>query len=231
MKFNVNRWLVVLSLLGGGCGSWGATTNHDFAKWEKEITAFERMDRSNPPPREAILFVGSSTIRRWTTLASDFPGHRIINRGFGGSEILDATHFAERIIFPCAPRMIVLRSGGNDLSRGKSPEQVFVDFQEFVARVRARLPETEVAFISINPSPARWGQRAKDKALNTLIQQFARGKPWFKYIEMFDQVLGADGQPRAELFVADSLHFSAAGYAVLADRVRHFLPKTSAPNP
>lgn len=230
MKFNVDRWFVVLFLLGSGSAAWGTTTNHDFAKWEKEIAAFERMDRTNPPPRAAILFVGSSTIRRWHTLAQDFPDHRVINRGFGGSEIVDATHFADRIIFPCAPRMVVLRSGGNDLSRGKSPDQVFADFQDFIALVRARLPETEVAFISVNPSPARWAQRAKDQALNALIQEFARGKPWFKYIEMFDRVLGADGRPRAELFVADNLHFSAAGYALLADRVRPFLPKTAAPN-
>src|SRR2546425_10060919 len=119
-----------------------AEAEHDFGKWEKEIAAYEQMDRTNPPPTGALLFIGSSTNRLWKTLAQDFPGHRVINRGFGGSEIVDSTHFAERVIFPCKPRMVFLRAGGNDLNAGKPPEQVFADFQEFVGKVHSKLPET-----------------------------------------------------------------------------------------
>src|SRR5215468_6885350 len=79
---------------------------HNFTRWEQEIAAFERTDQTNPPPRGAVLFIGSSTIRLWKTLARDFPEQQVVNRGFGGSEILDSTHFAERIIFPYEPRMI-----------------------------------------------------------------------------------------------------------------------------
>src|SRR5438093_4844855 len=124
--------------------SLGGEGGHDFGKWEKEIAAYQQMDRTNPPPTGALLFIGSSTIRLWKTLAEDFPKHRVINRGFGGSEIVDSTHFAERVIFPYKPRMIFLRAGGNDLNAGKSPEQVFRDFKEFAAKVRSRLPGTEV---------------------------------------------------------------------------------------
>jgi hypothetical protein len=90
-----------------------ADTQQSFAKWEQEIAVFEANDRTNPPPKGAVLFTGSSTIRLWKTLAQDFPEHRVINRGFGGSQIADATHFADHIIFPCEPRMIFLRAGGN----------------------------------------------------------------------------------------------------------------------
>ena len=92
----------------------GAETNHNFARWEKEIAAYERADQTNPPPKGAIVFTGSSTIARWKTLAQDVPSAPVINRGFGGSEIVDATHFADRIVFPPAPRMVCLRAGGND---------------------------------------------------------------------------------------------------------------------
>ena len=90
----------------------------DFEKWEKEIAAYEQADRTSPPPKGGLLFIGSSTIRLWKTLAQDFHQHRVINRGFGGSQIADSTHFAERIIFPYAPRMILLRAGGNDIHAG-----------------------------------------------------------------------------------------------------------------
>ncbi len=223
--------LVVFLLVDGARTVWGAETNHNFARWEKEIAAFEQMDRTNPPPKGAVFFIGSSTIRRWQTLARDFPRHRVLNRGFGGSEIPDATHFADRIIFPYAPRMIVLRSGGNDLVRGKSPAQVFADFRAFVATIHAKLPETEIVFISVNPSPKYWERRQTFQALNALIAAFVRGQPRLKYIETYPMVLGDDGQPRAELFVADQLHFSAAGYVLLADKVRPFLPAPLAPPP
>jgi hypothetical protein len=198
----------------------GAETNHNFAQWEKEIAAFEQSDVTTPPPTHGVEFIGSSMIRRWSTLAQDFPGQPVYNRGFGGSEIVDSTHFAPRIVFPYAPRMIVFRAGGNDLWAGKSPEQVFADFQEFVAVVHAKLPATEIVFISWNPTPSRWKQHEQEKTLNRLVDNFARRTPHLKYIETYDLPLGADGRPRPELFVADQLHFNADGYQLLADRVR-----------
>lgn len=202
-----------------------AETNHDFARWEKDIAAFEQTDATNPPPKGAVEFIGSSTIARWKTLAQDFPGQPVFNRGFGGSEIVDSTHFAQRVIFPYAPRMIVLRAGGNDLWAGKSPEQVFADFKEFAATVHAKLPATEIIFLSLSPSPARWKQHGQEKEVNRLIENFVRQTPHLKYIETYDLPLGADGQPRAELFVADQLHFNADGYKLLAERVRPLFAK------
>ncbi len=131
--------------------AFGAETNHNFTVWEKEIAAFEQSDLTNPPPKGGVEFIGSSMIRRWTTLAQDFPGQPVFNRGFGGSEIVDSTHFAPRIIFPYAPRMIVFRAGGNDLANGKSPVQVFSNFKEFTAVVHAKLPGNENRFHLMEP--------------------------------------------------------------------------------
>jgi lysophospholipase L1-like esterase len=198
---------------------------HDFTKWEKEISALEELDRQQMPPRGGVLFVGSSGIRLWKTLATDFPEHQVINRGFGGSEIVDSTHFAERIIFPYEPRMIVFRAGGNDIHAGKSAAQVFADYQGFVAKVHKRLPKTVIVFISWNSSPSRWAERNENKALNDMVLKFSRGKRYLKYVETYDMTITPDGQPRRELFVADMLHFNADGYKLLAERVRPVLPK------
>lgn len=205
--------------------SLAAETGHDFARWENEIAAFEAMDRTNPPPKGALLFIGSSTIRLWPALAQDFPEQKVINRGFGGSEIVDSTHFADRIVFPYAPRMIFFRAGGNDLWAGKSPETVFMDFKAFVARVRTKLPETEIVFISWSPTPSRWKQHDREKALNAMVKDYARRAPHVEYIETYDMVLGTDGRPRPNLFRSNMLHFNEAGYKLLAERVRPYLPK------
>lgn len=202
-----------------------APIQRNFARWEREISAYERADRDKPPPKNAVLFIGSSTIRLWKTLEQDFPTTPVINRGFGGSQIVDSTHFAERVIFPYEPRMILLRAGGNDIHAGKSAEQVFADFKAFVDKVHAKLPGTQIVFISSCPTPARWAERDATKALNTLVEQYTRGKPYLKYVETYNMTLRPDGQVRTELFAKDKLHFNAEGYKLLAGLVRPMLAK------
>jgi lysophospholipase L1-like esterase len=194
-------------------------------RWEKDIAAYEVQDKTNPPPKGGIVFIGSSTIRRWTTLAQDFPEHKVINRGFGGSQIADAAKYADRIVIPYAPKAVFLRAGGNDINAGKSPEQVFADFQAFVAKVHAALPNTEVYFIGLSPTVARWKNVEKEKALNEMVKSFVPGKSNVKYVECYDMTLGPDGKPREDLFVEDKLHFNAEGNRLLADRIRPHLPK------
>ena len=195
----------------------------DYAKWEKEIAAYEAADRENPPPKGGVLFIGSSTIRLWKTLAADFPNHKVINRGFGGSEIVDSTHFADRLIFPHEPKQIFLRAGGNDLHNGRVPRQVALDFAEFVRVVHARLPKTEILYIAVSPAPARWGEADKGRELNRLIREMALDMPRVGFVDAYDISLAPDGRARPELFVKDRLHFSAEGYKLLAERVRPFL--------
>jgi lysophospholipase L1-like esterase len=194
-----------------------------FARWEKEIAAFEASDRTNPPPKGGIVFVGSSTIRRWTSLADDFPGQKVINRGFGGSEIVDSTHFADRIIFPYEPRQVFLRAGGNDIHAGRLPKEVAIDFYEFCRVVHRRLPNTEIVYIAVNPAPARWGESDKYRALNGQIREMAVDMPRVSFVDCYKVSLTAEGRARPELFVADRLHFNADGYKLLADEVRPYL--------
>src|SRR6185503_13157441 len=157
-------FLLALTVLG----ALGQTTN----RWEKEIAAFEAQDKTNPPPKGAILFIGSSSIRLWKTLAEDFPDLKVINRGFGGSEIADSVHFLDRMVIPYEPTRIVMYAGGNDINANKTPEQVARDFKAFVAKVHAKLPKTKIAYISIAGNPARWAQVERVKRANELIREF-----------------------------------------------------------
>ena len=227
MKRILRLVLIVSVLMASFKAAWCAETNavHNFAKWEKEISAFERSDATNPPPKGCFVFIGSSTIGRWKTLTQDFPGSPVVNRGFGGSEIVDATYFAPRVIFPYEPKMVFLRAGGNDLWAGKSVEQIFADYKEFVETVHAKLPGTKIVLISLSPSVARWSQHDKEKAFNTLVVDYIHDKPFVGYIDTYDIPMGTNGLPRAELFVADKLHFNADGYKLLVQRVRPFVPK------
>ncbi len=127
------------------------------SRWEKTIQAFEKRDAENPPPKNGILFIGSSSIRMWNTDA-DFPELNIINRGFGGSQTADSVEFAHRIAIPYAPRLIALYAGDNDIAVGKTPSQVLEDTKTFFQLVHKSLPQTRIAYVAIKPSLARWNQ-------------------------------------------------------------------------
>jgi lysophospholipase L1-like esterase len=204
--------------------TWADDKPHNFARWEPAIAAFETADQAQPPPKGAIVFIGSSSIFKWKTLAEDFPHHRVINRGFGGSEIIDSVHFADRIVIPYAPRLVVLYAGGNDINAGKTPDQVFADFQAFAELVRSQLPDTDLDYISIAGNPARWAQVEKVKAANAKIEAFIEGKPHLKFINVFPRMLGSDGQPIPEIFGPDKLHMSPEGYKLWTNIILPLLP-------
>jgi len=198
---------------------------HDFEKWEKDIAAFEKSDSANPPPKQALLFIGSSGIVRWKSLATDFPGATILNRAFGGNQIADSTHFADRMIFPYEPKMIFLRAGGNDIHAGKSAEEVFQDYKTFVATIRAKLPDVPIAYIALSPSPARWNEKPVGDQMNAAIADYSKKNKNLIFIDAAGITLDADGKIRRELFVTDQLHFNEAGYKLLAEVVRPHVPR------
>ena len=184
-------------------------TNRPFAA---EINAFADAHHDNPPPTNAIVFVGSSSIRLWKTLAQDFPQHLVINRGFGGSQIIHSVNYADRIVIPYQPRQIVMYAGGNDINAGKSAHEALADFQAFVRKVRKTLPDVKISYISIAPNPARWSQVGRVRQANNLIRNYARYDGRIEFIDVFPHMLGKDGQPRPDIFVADRLHMNAKGY-------------------
>lgn len=180
--------------------------------FEPEIAAFEAADKTNPPKPGGILFVGSSSIRLWTTLAQDFPAYNVINRGFGGSQIADSIHYAPRIVTPYKPKIIVFFAGTNDLAEGKSPQTVAADYQTFVKTVRTTLPDVKVVYIAITPAPSRWDNLPQVKEANTLIQtQIAQDKNQ-RFLNTAPLFITPEGNPRPELFVEDRLHLNPQGY-------------------
>ena len=192
----------------------------DPARFEKAIAAYEAEDKTNAPPKDATLFYGASNIRLWKSLPQRFGKQKVINRGFGGSQLSDCVHFADRVVIPYAPKTIYLNAGGNDLHSGKSPAQVLADFKAFVAKVRAALPKTQINYLCIPTSPARWSEVEQARQANQLIADYAKADGQLGFINYFPQLLGDDGQPRAELFVADKLHFSEAAYDIVTSCIK-----------
>ncbi len=194
-----------------------------FDKWERDIQAFEERDNQQFPPKDGILFVGSSSIRLWNVEKS-FPNRPVINRGFGGSTAAEAVHFMDRIVVPYRPKFIVFYSGDNDVAFGTPPEKVFENFRAFALQAHQKLPDARVIILSIKPSPSRWKLVEKVKEVNRRVEAFVQEqskeknenskKPWLEFLDVFTPMLGEDGLPKQELFVADKLHMNEVGYAL-----------------
>jgi len=183
-------------------------------KWTADIDQFTKADATNPPPHGAVVFIGSSSIRLWTSLAEDFPGAPTLNRGFGGSEMADSVFYADRIVIPYQPRLVVVYAGENDLNAGKSPATVLADFQAFRRKVHDALPRTKLIYLAMKESPVRAKVRAQVIEGNKLIAADCATDPRCTFVDVATPLLTKQGGYRLELFREDQLHLRPAGYAI-----------------
>lgn len=203
----------------------------DPARWESTIAAWEAQDSTSPPPEGAVVFVGSSSVRLWDTVAEDMAPLTVIHRGFGGSWMADAVHYVDRIVTSYEPRAVVVYEGDNDVGGGGlSPAGFIEDFDIFVERIHAALPGTRIYFIAIKPSPSRWEYWSVMAEANRLVQTRAAADDRLIYLDVATPMLGEDGSlPSAGLFVDDRLHMTAAGYAIWTAAIRPVLVEYEAP--
>jgi lysophospholipase L1-like esterase len=183
----------------------------NFARWESAIA---KIEATSPRDPGGIVFTGSSSIARWKTLSEDFPGLPVRNHGFGGSIVPEVTHFADRIVIPYKPRMVVFYAGDNDLAAGHTPEQVADDFKAFFDKVHKALPKAKIAFISIKPSVLRANLFDEMRGTNNMVKTWLKQQKNAVYIDVFNPMLDAQGKIRPELYVEDKLHMTPQGYEI-----------------
>jgi len=192
-------------------------TLHSF---EREIRAFEALDRYTPPQKGGVLFIGSSTIRQWSSLQADFNELDIIHRGFGGSTMSDALFYSERIVLPYSPTKIILYEGDNDIASLVLPEQIVAQIDSFVVKVHTQLPRTMIYLLSIKPSPSRKKLWRKMQETNQLMQLYASKLDYVDYIDISSPLLDAQGRMRPDLYMQDQLHLNNTGYDILKNTIK-----------
>lgn len=216
MTLLMRTTLLLLAVLGLAAADAGAD------KWEKDIAAFEAADKKSFPQPDGNVFVGSSSIVKWTQIAQDLAPAPIIKRGFGGSLLSDSEHYADRIIIPYKPKRVFVYAGDNDLAAKRSPAAVAKSFSDLAEKVHAALPRTQVWFITIKPSPARVALLDAIRETNGLVKDFAASHPYVSLVDVFTSML-KDGMPRPELFVSDNLHMNPDGYKIWTGLIKPLL--------
>jgi lysophospholipase L1-like esterase len=192
--------------------------------WD-EVQTIKKYDQQYQTPPNPILFVGSSSIRKWDALQTSFGNYNVINRGIGGAVINDIVYYLNDIVFPYHPRQIVLYVGENDLpNENLTADSILIQTKKLFRKIRATLPTTPIIYISFKPSPSRDRFQAKAKESIGLIQQFLAKEKNVVYIDVYSLML-KNGKSRPELFVDDQLHMNAEGYKIWETAVRSHLMK------
>jgi lysophospholipase L1-like esterase len=194
--------------------------------WD-DIQAFKREDSVHQPVKNAILFVGSSSFTKWTDVADYFPGYKIINRGFGGSTLVDQIRYVNNIVFPYHPREIIIYCGENDLASSDkvTGQMVYERFVHLFQLIRKKLPNIPIVFISLKPSPSRWQLRQKMITANNKIKAFLATKQNTAFVDVYHKMLDKEGLPIKEIYLGDSLHMNAKGYAIWQKELKPHLLK------
>jgi lysophospholipase L1-like esterase/phosphoserine phosphatase len=195
-------------------------------RWDEELAAFEEQDRQSPPQPGGVVLLGSSNIRLWNTLADDFPGMNIVNRGVGGCRLDELAEFAPRLVATARPKVIVVSAGTNDIAAGLSTAEIRSSFEKLVATLRRVQPEATTVFLAISPTAKRWEQRDRQAEANAAIEAFIQAESRdgdLAYLDANAAFLGPDGTPAAECFLDDLQHPSTIGNARRAEVMRPVL--------
>ncbi|HEY0944089.1 MAG TPA: GDSL-type esterase/lipase family protein [Opitutaceae bacterium] len=186
-------------------------------RWSAKLARIVAADQAKPPPTGGVVFAGSSSIERWPALADTFPGATVLNRGVGGSWLSDFADHVDQLVLACEPRTVVLYAGENDIAAGFAPADVLAAFNEFRARLRAAAPRARLIFLALKPCPRRAKLIPAMQEANALIAAECRKDPDCTFIDTFSPLLDAEGKPSPELYAADGVHLSKAGYRVWND--------------
>ncbi len=178
--------------------------------FEEEVKGLE--SRCAEAPSHPVAFYGSSSIRLWGSLASDFTGTPVVNLGFGGSTLAACAYFFERIVPPVDPRSLIVYAGDNDLGDGAMPDAILNSLRELLAKLDRDLPGIPFGLLSVKPSPARWGIVDRVRAVNDGARSILSARPNSVFLDVFSAMLSDTRGPRPELFEPDGLHMNRAGY-------------------
>ncbi len=194
-------------------------------RFQPVIDAFLEDDKVNPPPKQAVLFVGSSIFRQWENLKEQMAPLPVFNRAFGGSRTGDVLFYMDKIVLPYEPAIIVYYCGSNDINAGEKAETISGRFREFVAQVHAKLPDTRVFFVSINRAPQKRDRWDVVDEANRRVRAYCLTNRRLGFIDVNPALFDREGNPRLELYQEDKLHFKPQAYAEFTDIIKPIIAK------
>ena len=110
MRSHLRRFVVFTLAWFVAAAGWSqapmAPVAFSITRFQPSIDTFLAADRTNPPPQNAILFIGSSIFRQWESLTTQMAPLPVFNRAFDGSRTNELLHYVDTIGLPYAPKVL-----------------------------------------------------------------------------------------------------------------------------
>lgn len=200
----------------------GQIAGQDPHRFDGEITVFLEDDKTINR-ENLIVFTGSSSVRIWSSLQTDFPEYNIINRGFGGSQMSDLLFFSDQLINQYQPDKVFIYEGDNDISARESREDILKEAKTLVDKIWSASPETEIYFIAAKPSVARWNLREEYEQFNYALSLWTLLKTKVHFIDVWTPMINDQDEVMPDLFLGDNLHMNAKGYKIWTEVIGPYL--------
>lgn len=197
------------------------------SRFDADVQRMLERDKTNPPPQQGILFIGSSIFRLWAGLTEQMAPLPAFNRAFGGSQTQDMIDRAGQLVVPFQPRIIVYYCGSNDVNAGASAEAIIGRTKQFLAIIREKLPNTMVYYTAIQKAPDKRARWNVVDAVNREMERYSHEAKNLGYIDLNPVLFDRDGNVRGDLFLPDQLHFrpESTAYAEFTAVVKPVLTK------
>lgn len=196
----------------------------EITRYGADVENYAKQDSVKFPGRGKVLFVGSSSIRKWTTLQHDMDPIQVINRGFGGSTFPELIYYANQLIFKYDPKIVVIYEGDND-QLSLTPLQIKANADHLDSLIHEKLPEAKIIFLSVKPSPSRRDKLQSSAVTNNYLKKLCQSNDYTYYVDVWSAMFEKNGEIKTGIFSPDSLHMNAEGYRIWTRIVKSEIEK------
>lgn len=227
-------WPVVPS-----AGYWGGTS------WLDMHAKLVKVAEASKGPID-VLLVGDSITMQWgAAWTKHFPGLKTVNLGIGGDKTQNILWRLDHGgVAGLEPRLVIVLIGNNNMffTPETGIEAAAKGIQMVVANVREKFPAAPVIAVKVFPAHAPGNRFYEDiKKTNAALDGLKLDSdPKVTVLDLWNDMVNADGTLKKELFTPDNIHLTQnGGYALYASKLKPVvetalgikLPVTSAAQP
>lgn len=183
-------------------------------------TVYENMLISKKSDFKTVdtLVTGHSYMELWSNYKQDLSRYPdIFNIGIGGTSSPDWAGHVEEVV-DYHPNRLIYMIGINDVGWKTAAAKYLQNVKNYIDPLLTRLPDLQVALVSVNNCPQYQEDQALIDSMNALLKNYVAKTDRVFYADVDDAFLKSDGTPDPDCFV-DGLHPTASSYLTIRDAI------------
>lgn len=188
--------------------------------FQDKLDALAETDKSDPPAKNGVEFVGSSMLEGWVDVAAHMAPLPAFNRAIGGSKTGDILSHLDPLVLQYEPKVVILYSGINDVSEGVSVTETVENLRNIIGGIQAVLPETRVIYIPMLNTSNRPDTGSMISEANQVMAAYAEKNSRTTLLDVSPALVDQNGDTRPEFLTTDGSHYNDTAYEAMARVVK-----------